>query len=205
MKTRDKNVNPIFGDIDFLLMVDRLSESALRPVLCFGLLPDYRLCEPPMVIILEIHQKPVRSLPLAYIYLLASPPHSTMNSQGQVASTIKPRRPLSAYNLFFQAERQKMIAEREAAERMGTTPKVGFSGLAKTIAARWNKIDPHEKAHFEELAREEKIRYKRAVLFGRRLSNSKRSWPRMEQLRLLLPEVKEEQPFRMPSCATHLL
>ena len=151
------SVNPIFGAIDFLLMVDRLSESALRPVLCFGLLPDYRLFEPPMVIILEIHQKPVRSLPLA------SPPHSTMNSQGQVASTIKPRRPLSAYNLFFQAERQKMIAEREAAERMGTTPKVGFSGLAKTIAARWNKIDPHEKAHFEVLAREEKIRYKRAV------------------------------------------
>ena len=77
MKTRDKNVNPIFGDIDFLLMVDRLSESALRPVLCFGLLPDYRLCEPPMVIILEIHQKPVRSLPLALTVtslLLLTPP-----------------------------------------------------------------------------------------------------------------------------------
>mmetsp|Transcript_19876 Transcript_19876/g.25602 ORF Transcript_19876/g.25602 Transcript_19876/m.25602 type:complete len:295 (-) Transcript_19876:12-896(-) len=76
----------------------------------------------------------------------------------------KPKRPLSAYNLFFSFERNRLVAEKNASSQGApNSNKLGFPNLAKTVAAKWNKIDPELKAHFDEKAREEKIRYKKAL------------------------------------------
>ena len=74
----------------------------------------------------------------------------------------KPKRCLSAYNLFFQSEREKIL--QSVPERVDGKPrrshgKIGFAPLARTIAQRWNALDVHERSIFEEQAAKDKVRY----------------------------------------------
>ena len=88
----------------------------------------------------------------------------------------KPKRPLTAYNLFFSLERDRLIAKEE--ERMYTKEdvnrvlrkadgrphrkshgQIGFHELTKTVCARWKKLTPKDKAVFSERAKKEKDEY----------------------------------------------
>ena len=65
-----------------------------------------------------------------------------------------PRRPLSAYNLFFKSERQRIVASisERPNPRLGQSGKavgLGFAGLARDIASKWKVLDSAEKAVFE--------------------------------------------------------
>lgn len=80
-----------------------------------------------------------------------------------------PRRPLSAYNLFFREERERMINEhRQTAQAArGDTneplpePKIGFENMAKTIGKRWKALSEEEMARYKDLAKEDMKRYRR--------------------------------------------
>jgi hypothetical protein len=93
-----------------------------------------------------------------------------------------PKRPLSAYNLFFKDEREKLVSagpqgrkvaakaakgEVEKIEDLGRKHKkssgIGFANLAKTIAAKWNDMSPEERKPYEDLAAGEKRKYDGAV------------------------------------------
>lgn len=99
-----------------------------------------------------------------------------------ISSITYPTGPLSAYNLFFQLERERLL-EGEHGEILIFTPedvanmvimhaskpkrphrkthgKIGFADLARTIAARWKKLDSAGRSVFEERARLEKARYR---------------------------------------------
>jgi len=92
----------------------------------------------------------------------------------------KPKRPLSAYNLFFQHEREKIISsipddkaaapvdnelseEAKRRRHRKTHGKIGFAALARSIADKWKKIDEQSKSVFEARAEVEKIRYKKEL------------------------------------------
>ncbi|GAX09320.1 hypothetical protein FisN_6Lh310 [Fistulifera solaris] len=92
-----------------------------------------------------------------------------------------PRRPLTAYNLFFQIGRQRLVngesvedisvtdidnmtIHQQARHKLRTTHqrthgKIGFQELAKTLGKKWRALDPLCKRRLDELAIQEKKRY----------------------------------------------
>ena len=98
-----------------------------------------------------------------------SSPNKKSNSIKKKNSTKKkepsdgrPKRPLSAYNLFFQAERERIL--RYAPERPEGKPrrshgKIGFAALARAIAERWKNIEAWERKMYDSKAAQEKLRY----------------------------------------------
>ena len=93
----------------------------------------------------------------------------------------EPKPPLSAYNLYFQLERKRILdgtdqanlpvtveelrvvslAHKNAPKRIHrkTHGKIGFRDLARTIANRWKKLDKSTRQLLEEQAVEEKKEY----------------------------------------------
>ncbi len=70
-----------------------------------------------------------------------------------------PKQPLSAYNLFYQYERQRILnGSSDATTASGPAP-VGFAPLTRCIADKWKQIDPTTRLHFEKLAALDKTRY----------------------------------------------
>ena len=65
----------------------------------------------------------------------------------------KPKRPLTAYNLFFQDEQKKINSTKEK-------KPVGLAeNTAKLVSLGWETISPERKAYYFQLANEEKFRY----------------------------------------------
>lgn len=79
-----------------------------------------------------------------------------------------PRRPLSAYNLFFQEQRKKLLggaaddvensgcSKRKHRKRHG---KIGFADLAKSISQKWHNLQKEEKYTYENEAKIRKQAY----------------------------------------------
>ncbi|GAX23981.1 hypothetical protein FisN_26Lu054 [Fistulifera solaris] len=77
-------------------------------------------------------------------------------------SIAKPKRNLSAYNYFFQAERRHIVfgtAEGKYDQRKRQRSGISFEDLAKEISERWRQVDPDTLQYYENLARVDKERY----------------------------------------------
>mmetsp|Transcript_7475 Transcript_7475/g.14167 ORF Transcript_7475/g.14167 Transcript_7475/m.14167 type:complete len:624 (+) Transcript_7475:100-1971(+) len=96
-----------------------------------------------------------------------------------------PSRPLSAYNLFFKDERQRILDSLPSSKSSDTGRqedlkdprdeitwpgkrrrphgKIGFENLAKEIGARWKGIDEETKEHYKKLALGDLQRYSREM------------------------------------------
>lgn len=101
----------------------------------------------------------------------AKPPRPpSKNSKAWRKPKDMPRRPLSAYNFFFQNERRTLLAETMAMRAEATADSnqppargLGFAELARAIAKSWRSTDAETKKPFEKQARIDKARYKREL------------------------------------------
>ena len=86
----------------------------------------------------------------------------------------KPKRLRTAYNLFFKHHRELLLESLPIRRRKprNSHGKIGFTSLAQTIAARWKTISDEEKAYFQELADQDRARYKREMKVWKELEKA---------------------------------
>lgn len=71
----------------------------------------------------------------------------------------KPKRPLSAYNLFFKDERIRYLKEEEQ-EQAQSGPKDKFLNMSREIGRRWMNLSRDRRKLYEALAEEATFRYR---------------------------------------------
>jgi hypothetical protein len=87
---------------------------------------------------------------------------SKKQDEASSPSPDKPKRPLSAYNIFFKFQRKRILAVmpvRASGKPRRSHGKMGFADMARAIAGKWKTITPQEKAVYAELAAVDKRRY----------------------------------------------
>lgn len=70
-----------------------------------------------------------------------------------------PRRPLSAYNIFFKEQRANLQGEPKGRKKS----KFGFEELGKKIGALWKQLGPEEKKIYQDQAKIEMERYQKEM------------------------------------------
>jgi len=79
-----------------------------------------------------------------------------------------PKRPLSAYNIFFQTQRTIVQAEAMKDTKVGSKG-LGFEGLGKLIGKRWKEAGKEEKKKYQMLAERDGARYRKEMdVYNRR-------------------------------------
>jgi len=72
-----------------------------------------------------------------------------------------PKRPLSAYNLYFREERKRCLAETEDSNpNQSSSKKYNFEELGKLIGKRWKALPLTEKRELETRAEDDRDRYR---------------------------------------------
>lgn len=93
-----------------------------------------------------------------------------------------PKRPLSAYNLYFQSARAKIL---ESAEE-GDGGKIGFEGLGKIIGQRWRVLPESERKAYEILANKDSVRYRKEMEEYNQMKHKKLDESDKQSLKTLL-------------------
>ena len=72
-----------------------------------------------------------------------------------------PKRPLSAYNCYFQVERARLMQKGQETNGPNILPsgKIGFEELGKIIGKKWKSLPEAEKQRFHDLAAKDNDRY----------------------------------------------
>jgi len=73
-----------------------------------------------------------------------------------------PRRPLSAYNIFFREARAELLTEQARSDNVADTT-MGFENIAKTIGAKWKGLSADDLKRYKEEAQVDTERYRREM------------------------------------------
>jgi hypothetical protein len=127
----------------------------------------------------------------------------------------KPKRPLSAYNYFFQEERARILEEVSGGEspldaknppptsagkgRGQKKPhgKISFESLGKEVGRRWKELPKDKKAYYEKKASEDKQRYTKEMEVYNRITQEDLT-ERFDQMEKTVSE--EERKRYLKSC-----
>jgi len=80
---------------------------------------------------------------------------------------LRPKKPLSAYNFFFKAERARILgienesqtSNRNKRKHRKTEGMIGFQGLANQVGEKWRNMSDEEKAEYKEKYAADRERY----------------------------------------------
>jgi HMG-box domain len=107
------------------------------------------------------------------------PPHSAKHKRAvRKKPKDQPKRALSAYNIFFQEERQRIMKESPSPDisttqqssthhrtgRPSPHRKIGFVRLAQTVAERWQGQSAAQVAYYQDKANQDKKRFQDAMI-----------------------------------------
>jgi hypothetical protein len=107
-----------------------------------------------------------------------------------------PKRPLSAYNIFFREARASIVASER--EKEGEGAKIDFQSLARDIASQWKILPGEERERVEELAKQDLKRYRQEVQEYEEKMVQKNRQQREQTAANLLQEEMNRQPTRLP-------
>jgi hypothetical protein len=109
----------------------------------------------------------------------ASANDSTTGSNDATSGLLKaPRRPLSAYNFFFQDQRTKILGEQimsqeeehdtdargnKKRKQRKTHGKIGFTALARHVGVAWKALAKEDRKDYEKRFKEDKVRYQKEL------------------------------------------
>ena len=126
----------------------------------------------------------------------------TKAKQKKIKEKGQPKRPLSAYNIFFQEERAKILRQipdkklpkrrnNKNPNRSDPHGKISFEQMAKKIGAAWQMCPEEFKAHYKQMAKKDTERYQA----------EKEAWKsqqsaEMTQQQLLLQQQVDSQTMR---------
>ena len=118
----------------------------------------------------------------------------------------KPKRPRTAYNLYFKEQRAKILEHRETQYTVDETDwkkrkgrskphgKITFQELGKMIGSSWKELEPEARSKYEEKAARDKARYKAEMdEFLRGKQNKLEA--RRAALEATVPEKTKQQYF----------
>mmetsp|Transcript_16761 Transcript_16761/g.23300 ORF Transcript_16761/g.23300 Transcript_16761/m.23300 type:complete len:293 (-) Transcript_16761:381-1259(-) len=140
----------------------------------------------------------------------------TIQNQGKIKAKRRkkakgaPKRPLSAYNVFFQKERRRLVLEAVEEESSKASPeqiaewlksgrdrphrkshgKIGFQKLVKMVSTKWKNLPEEDKKGYKLIAQGEQIRYKEEL----------QVWKNLEEQRI----NKEKRAEHEKKCAAAL-
>eukprot|EP00544_Gedaniella_sp_CCMP2646_P010375 CAMPEP_0202487360 /NCGR_PEP_ID=MMETSP1361-20130828/5687_1 /ASSEMBLY_ACC=CAM_ASM_000849 /TAXON_ID=210615 /ORGANISM="Staurosira complex sp., Strain CCMP2646" /LENGTH=459 /DNA_ID=CAMNT_0049116713 /DNA_START=65 /DNA_END=1444 /DNA_ORIENTATION=+ len=88
-------------------------------------------------------------------------PLPTASSKRKKKPNGMPKRPLSAYNCYFQEERMRLIKRGQVLDGPNILPsgKIPFEELAKLIGNEWKSLPESEKKRFHDMSAQDNIRY----------------------------------------------
>eukprot|EP00977_Amphora_coffeiformis_P015009 scaffold4286_cov92-Amphora_coffeaeformis.AAC.9 len=145
-----------------------------------------------------------------------------MASSGSVTSAsleercVPPKRCRTAYNIFYQAERNRIVASIPSPSEPSKRPsrggrpvphgKIGFLDLARKISVAWKNLSDEERSKYVEIARVDKTRYleekaawKNSVAELERIHSSTESLPSKKMLKTKISSSKGQMNGSFPS------
>ena len=99
-----------------------------------------------------------------------APATQTSPDEKKSLVSLKPKRPLSAYNFFFQEERSRLLGvppctedEKKRRKHRKSHGKIAFTDLARHIGQKWKELAPEDKTEYEKKQQEDRRRYHREL------------------------------------------
>ena len=138
--------------------------------------------------------------------------HSTRQTalpQVHIAKIPKPKRNLTAYNIFFRDERQRLLSVlpvRDEGKPKYSHGKVSFQELARIVAQRWRRLSGNEREFYDGLAVQDKLRHSIEMKFYKAQVKLQQDQEREQRaaLRLHHELVRSFAPnpklLELPSC-----
>lgn len=99
----------------------------------------------------------------------------------------RPSRPLSAYNYFFQCERNRLLQENPQVVK-----HLGFKGMARFIGQAWKKLDATGKSPYKQMAVADKKRHALELL----------AWYEEQEQFMVRLQKEEEQEGKTTATTT---